>query len=218
MLFALLIVGGVVFNGFTRGPRLPALPEAASHWTAMPGREEALPQAEFAAGPDLAPAPGAYVRSALAAMLGSWGPGDHDYLTSKLFWLAAGSPDTLAPVELASGLTVFFALGLALLFLRVTETRSSRRLILAVGLLLAAGVWLALLAWSARMTPGSAGLQGRHLAGIYLLLLGLGFLGWKGPILILQQRIPVAVPLLLAGAVLTVHVSASLAVIERYFF
>ncbi len=214
---ALAMLLGMAWNAFTPAPHLGMLMEAVPGWEYLPGQERLLPQIGLPAPPDPAPLPWAYVRSVLASFFSSWGPGDADYMTSTLFWQLDGYLDTLMPSGVRQFVTTLLVCGLAVLLWRISERRTwgrLGRLAMTLGGLFAA---LVLLALGSKTSVASPSIHGRYLMGVYVLLIPVAFLGWKGLMVRWESRSPRKIAFLLVVPMLLLQAAGIVTTIHRYF-
>jgi len=214
---SLAIVAGLLFNAIRPAPSLGMLMEAVPSWEFLPHQGNLLPRADLAAPPDPSPSPQAYAWSAVKSFVASWGPGDADFMTSRLFWQASGFLDTLAPDGVRWFLTTLFAVGLALQLWRIAQRKNRvrfGRLLLFGAALLAAVI---LLAVGARLSMASPSLHGRYLIGVYVMFIPVAFLGWKGLFLRWEVRRPTRLALMLVVPMLALQLSSVLTMLFRYF-
>jgi hypothetical protein len=175
---AFLLIGGLGFNAVHRTPRLEPLQEIVPTWEFVPNQRLAAPSTDTPLQSPT-PTPAAYSKSALSAILGSFGPGGHDFMTSRLFWTITGYLDPLGPELWISVLSVFFGAGLALLCLEFASIPDGERIWLLLGLIAGLMLYAALMAAGAAAAAAKPSLHGRYLTGFYLGILTLGFLGWR---------------------------------------
>jgi hypothetical protein len=214
---ALAIVAGLCWNAFWPAPHLGMLMEAVPGWEYLPGQERLLPRIGLPAPPDPSPLPWEYVRSVLASFFSSWGPGDADYMTSTLFWQLDGYLDTLMPGWVRQFLTTLLACGLAVLLWRISERKNwgrLGRLALTLGGLFAALVVLAL---GSKTSAASPSIHGRYLMGVYVLLIPVAFLGWKGLMVRWESKSPRKIAFVLVVPMLLLQSAGIVTTIYRYF-
>lgn len=207
---------GLGVNAVLSSGQLGMLMEAVPLWEYVPNQGHFLARADYPAPPDPAPTPGGYAWSALKCFLASWGPGDADFMTSRLFWQTAGFLDTLTPEWVRWLLTTMLGLGLAMHLWRVSnrsnQVRFGRLTLVVLGVL---GV-VVLLAVGARVAVASPSLHGRYLIGAYVMALPVLFSGWKGLLLRWQSRRPVRLMLLLVAPAVVLHLVAGATMLDRY--
>jgi len=216
-MLALALLLGLLWNNFRSAPRLGMLTEAVPAWEILTGRERLLPPIGLPVPATIIPSPGAYVRSLVESFLASWGPGDADHLTSVLFWQMGGSPETLMPSWIRQCLTTLLVCGLALSLWRISERRNWGRFGRLVMVLAGVAGALILLALGSRNTVASPSFHGRHLLGIYVLLIPLMFLGWKGLMVRWERTSPRKLAFVLVLPMLLVQTAAIVTTIHRYF-
>ena len=214
---SLAVLVGLLLNAVLPAPQLGMLLEAVPSWEFIPHQENLLPRADLAAPPDPSPSPQAYAWSAVKSFVASWGPGDADFMTSRLFWQACGFLDTLAPEWVRWFLTTLLAGGFAIQLWRIAQRKNRVRFgrLLLFGAALMASV--VLLAVGARLSMASPSLHGRYLIGAYVMLIPVAFLGWKGLILRWEVRRPTRLALLLVVPMLALQLSSVLTMLFRYF-
>ncbi len=214
---SLAVVAGLLFNAIRPAPQLGMLMEAVPAWEFLPNQGNLLPRADLVAPPDPSPSPKAYAWSAVKSFAASWGPGDADFMTSRLFWQACGFLDSLAPEWVRWFLTTLFALGVAIQLWRISRrknrVRFGRLFLLGAALLTS----VVLLAVGARMSLANPSLHGRYLIGVYVMLIPVAFLGWKGWFLRWEVRRPTLLALLLVVPLLGLQLSSVLTMLFRYF-
>lgn len=207
---------GLLVNAVLPSGQLGMLMEAVPLWEYVPNQGQFLARTDYPAPPDPAPTPGGYAWSALKCFLASWGPGDADFMTSRLFWQTAGFLDTLTPDWVRWFLTTVLGLGLALQLWRVSNrsnrVRFGRLMLVLVGVVAV----VVLLAVGARVSVASPSLHGRYLLGVYIMVLPLLFSGWKGLLLRWQVRRPVRLTMLLVCPAVVLHLVSGWTMLERY--
>ena len=216
-MLALALLLGLVWNAFRSVPRLGMLTEAVPAWEILTGRERLLPPIGLPVPAAIIPSNGVYVRTLVESFLASWGPGDADHLTSVLFWQMGGSPETLMPSWIRQCLTTLLACGLALSFWRISERRNWGRLGRLVMALLGVAGALILLALGTRSPAEFPSFHGRHLLGVYVLLIPLMFLGWKGLMVRWERTSPRKLAFVLVLPMLLFQTAAIVTTIHRYF-
>jgi hypothetical protein len=213
----LLLLVGLIYNASTSSPRTVSLHEAIPIWDYLPNQHRALPSTLLPRAAEINPPPLELCVSTFKALLGSWGPGDADFLVSRLFWQQNSFLDSLAPEWERQVLTTFFVLGLMLLLWRIGERGNRVRLIRLV----AAGVGVAgavvVLTFAARLSAATPTLHGRYLAGVYFVGLAVCFLGWKGMFVQWQTRRPLRLALWLAVPPLVLHGLGLAGTLSRFY-
>lgn len=216
-MLALALLLGLVWNAFRSVPRLGMLTEVVPAWEILTGRGRLLPPIGLPVPAAILPSTGAYLRSLVESFLASWGPGDADHLTSVLFWQMGGTPETLMPSWIRECLTTLLTCGLALSFWRISERRNwgrFGRLVMALGGVAGA---LILLALGSRSVVESPSFHGRHLLGVYVLLIPLMFLGWKGLMVRWERTSPRKLAAVLVLPMLLFQTAAIVTTIHRYY-
>jgi hypothetical protein len=216
-MLALSILLGLLWNTFRTAPRLGMLTEAVPAWEILTGRERLLPPIGLPVPAAIIPSTGVYVLSLVESFLASWGPGDADHLTSVLFWQMGGSPETLMPSWTRQCLTTFLACGLALSLWRISERRNWGRFGRLVMALVGVAGALILLTLGSRSAVESPSFHGRHLLGVYVLLIPLMFLGWKGLMVRWESTSPRKLAFVLVVPMLLFQTAAIVTTIHRYF-
>lgn len=216
-MLALALLLGLAWNAVRSVPRLGMLTEAVPAWEILTGRERLLPPIGLPVPAAIIPSTGAYVRSLVESFFASWGPGDADHLTSVLFWQMGGSPETLMPSWIRQCLTTLLTCGLALSFWRISERRNWGRFGRLVMVLVGVAGALVLLALGSRSVVESPSFHGRHLLGVYVLLIPLMFLGWKGLMVRWERTSPRKLACVLVLPMLFFQTAAIVSTIHRYF-
>ncbi len=214
---AVAVIALLGFNAVWPAPQLGMLMEAVPGWEFIPNQAQLLPRADLPAPPDPAPSVSAYTGNVLKSFIASWGPGDADFMLSRLFWQSDGYLDTLMPEWIRWFLTSLLGAGLAIQLWRISQRRNrvrfGRLLFVGLGLLAA----LVILAVGARSATASPSLHGRYLIGIYCMLIPVAFLGWKGLIVRWELRHAHRIGLLLVVPMLVLQLTGILTTIFRYF-
>ena len=216
-LVSALILAGMLFNCVTPCPTLGPLREVLPVWDFQPGQEVLLPSASLPRPSDAHPSVRAYVIQALRAAAGSVGPGDRDYMTSKLFWTQVGDGDAFAPNWLIGALSTLFALGAALHYWRISEQRDAVRLVLVTAIFIGAVAYFVGIATACLLGSATPSLHGRYLYVCYLILIVTAFTGWKGPLLRWQQCSPNTFLVVVLGMPLFVQLLVLHEQLGRYF-
>lgn len=216
-MLALAILLGLLWNTFRTAPRLGMLTEAVPAWEILTGRERLLPPIGLPVPAAIVPSNVVYVLSLVESFLASWGPGDADHLTSALFWQMGGSPETLLPSWIRQCLTTLLVCGLALSLWRISERRNLGRFGRLVMALVGVAGALILLALGSRSSVESPSFHGRHLLGIYVLLIPMMFLGWKGLMVRWERTSPRKLAFVLVVPMLVFQTAAIVTTIHRYF-
>lgn len=214
---ALAVLAGLAVNTVTGPHQAMALHEAVPLWDFFPHRQLLLPPAVLPAPPDANPPMVPYVEGVVRAFASSWGGGEGDYLVAKTFWLENGYLDSLAPSWELRVLTTFFALGLVLLLWRLSDHPSRARAVRLLAVLVGVFGALAAYAVAARASVATPTLHGRYLIGLYLALLGVCFLGWKGILVRWQVRRPLRLALWLVLVPVLLQAASYAVALERYF-
>jgi hypothetical protein len=136
------------------------------------------------------------------AVLTSLGWDEQDFLSTRSFWQLRGTVDATGPSVISSLLTCCFVLGLAWQGRRLAQTHDAARALRFAGASLGAVACLAIQAWIVLHTTvalnsnSSFGaltlplLPGPMLAGFFVSLATLGWLGWKGQVLKFLELTP----------------------------
>lgn len=213
---ALAVMLGVGANLILPVNPTPVLSEVRPRLSAIEGQGPAAHRVgEPGSGvPQVRPA--AYVWTVVVGFLGSWGPGDADMLVSRLFWQLSGIGEARLPDWIRWYATTWLAAGVALGLWRSGRTKNGVRLFRVGSLLLGLVAGVALAASLVVKTPGHAGIRVVMLLGAYLVLLPLGFLGWKGLILHWEDRRPRRIAILLVVPMVAMQAAALVPLLDRY--
>ena len=214
---ACLLLMGLLFNTFTNAPHLGSLPEIVQFWDYLPDQGQLLMKSNDPLVRPAVPSAADYVRRVLFSFMASWGPGDADYMTSRLFWEINGDLDNFLPGWVRQGLTTLFALGLVLLLWRIAGQKDVSRLgrlsFTLIGILVA----LVLLASGTISTNAKASIHGRYLIGIYLFLIPVTYLGCISWISDQTRRRPILTTLAMTTIITAIQVVAILNTLSRYY-
>jgi len=214
---AVLLLAGLLFNSVTKAPQLGPLPEIVLSWDYLPDQGQLLAKSSDPLSRPAVPSTTDYTRNVLGSFLASWGPGDADYMTSRLFWEANGYLDTFLPGWIRQGLTTVFAAGLILLLWRIANQKDLYRLgrlsFVLIGILGA----LALMACGAISATAKPSIHGRYLIGVYLLLIPVTYLGCIPWISDGTRRHPVLLTLAMAATITAIQATAILNTLSRFY-
>lgn len=192
------------------------LAERMDFWEMLPGQGQALARADIPAMSDPMWTPSMYGWRGVVAMVTSWGGGDADYLMSKLFWQMAGSWEATGPAWLRWFAGTITGLGLGISFWRIAQTRNRVRMgrltMVLAGMVLA----MAAMAWGSIHRAEASSLQAMSILGIYLGLLPVLFLGWKGLFIQWEMTRPGRVAALLLVPAVLLHGTANVALLLRF--
>ncbi len=216
-LFSLMILAGMLFNAVSRCPPLPPLREVFPTWEYQPGQDILLPSVTSPRPSDAHPSVREYVVQALRSAAGSIGPGDRDYMTSKLFWTQISDGDTFAPDWLIGVLTTLFATGAALHYWRISDRQDAARFVLVTAVFVGGTAYFAAIAAACRLGGATPSLHGRYVYVCYLILIVSASTGWKGSLLYWQQRSPTTLLAVVLGSPLLMQLISLHAQMVRYF-
>jgi hypothetical protein len=215
--FAVLLAAGLVYNMSHSAPRLDALQEVVPSWEYVPNQKILLPSVNEAVPKTPTPRVKDYDLSAVRAVVGSLGPGDHDFMASRLFWTLGGYLDCLAPDGWISLFSTLFTVGLLLLAWDIGRHRDGERIWILFGLLAGLGIYLVLMATASVTATAKPSLHGRYLIGFYLCFLTIGMVGLRSWLAKGSARRPMLMAVVALGLPVAHQLSLIATQLDRYY-
>jgi hypothetical protein len=210
------VVGWLLVNLVWPVTPMGPLAERLDFWEMLPGQRVGLPRSDIPAPSDPMWTPSMYAWRGVVALVTSWGAGDADYLMSKLFWQMAGSWEATGPDWVRWFGGTITGLGLGVSFWRIAQKRNRVRMGRLTWVLGGVGLALVAVAWGGiHRTPPSS-MQAMSILGVYLGLMPVLFLGWKGLFIHWELKRPVRVAAMVLVPAMLMHVAGDVGMLLRF--
>jgi len=210
------VVLGLLVNAVWPVTPMGTLAERMAFWEMLPGQGVSLPRADVAPPPDPTWTASMYGWRTVAAFLVSWGPGDADFMMSKLFWQMSGSWEATGPAWIRWLVGTVAALGLGVTFWRIAQRRNRVRLGRLTLVLGGVVVGLVALAVGSLHRQPPTSVNGVSALGVYLGFIPVLFLGWKGLLIHWEEKHPVRLAMMILGPALVIHAVSNVALLNRF--
>ncbi len=192
------------------------LAERMDFWEMLPGQGTPLSRADIPMPSDPMWTPSMYGWRGVVTFVTSWGVGDADYLMSKLFWQMAGSWEATGPAWVRWWVGTISGLGLGISFWRISQTRNRVRMGRLTMVLVGVLMGLVAVAWGSIHRAEPTSMQAMSVLGVYLGLLPVLFLGWKGLLIHWEVKRPVRVAAMVLVPAMVLHAAADVALLLRF--